>query len=411
MDQDARFGGLEFKAFQIVLTLAITSKALCDEIRFNKNWMEWLGRMDLASQKFYSTIYHGNFYQQAFIAAGKDSAFHRMCLTPAGPNGIEFHIAPKNLRLQRIEAFITQKDFVQLSFFLHSTSGDSLDDVIDILHVLKNPESRVGKKGAVLSLAESLGISAGVSIDGASIRNIYLFLNAETASVISKKAMIDGCHQAGNLISRENYYQNKSSEVYFQKQIEDHGLDLFESWFALILNDTFVRISNGQVDPFRRWEKDYVSVYLYQLALKNYLSRVNSKLASVTGLKRSIRKTKDEFIEFLNDTQFNRISTKFLPNILYEKLNNSLGVKEEMVILEKKLDRINDHLKEKREEAFNTALIIITMLSVFTVVLDVSLWFEKIGFLGDRLWPMGSLVTAGVIVLLILVFFLFRTKR
>jgi len=72
-------------------------------------------------------------------------------------------------------------------------------------------------------------------------------------------------------------------------------------------------------------------------------------------------------------------------------------------------NRINEQFQEKREKSFNIALIVITLLSVFSVIYDLSEWTVKMGVEREFIYPVPS-ITSGIIMFL-LIYLIFKVKR
>lgn len=87
----------------------------------------------------------------------------------------------------------------------------------------------------------------------------------------------------------------------------------------------------------------------------------------------------------------------------------SLEIQSEIERMETKIMRINEHFQERREKSFNIALIIITLLSVFSVLYDLSEWVIKMGVSKDVMYPYVS-ITNGIIIFL-LIYIIFRKGR
>ena len=135
----------------------------------------------------------------------------------------------------------------------------------------------------------------------------------------------------------------------------------------------------------------------------------NSELSDVTRVDKRTEKIRDRFIEFINDYYHSHISYKFLPDLLQDKLIYSLEIQSEIENMETKIQRINEQFQEKREKTFNIALVVITLLGVFTVIYDLSEWVVRIGVKKETVYPIPS-ITFGVIVFL-LIFLIFKMKK
>jgi len=199
------------------------------------------------------------------------------------------------------------------------------------------------------------------------------------------------------------------SESYFKEQIANNKISVFRNWSALALYDTFTRISMNFPDRFRSWEYDYFNLYIHCLYIKFFMYLTNSELSDVTVVSKRTEKIRDKFIEFINDYHHSHISYKFLPDLLQDKLMFSLEIQSEIERMETKILRINEHFQERREKSFNIALIIITLLSVFSVLYDLSEWIIKMGVARDVMYPYIS-ISNGIIIFL-LIYIIFRKGR
>ncbi|MBA7544345.1 hypothetical protein ES705_36700 [subsurface metagenome] len=135
----------------------------------------------------------------------------------------------------------------------------------------------------------------------------------------------------------------------------------------------------------------------------------NSELSDITIVDKRTEKIRNRFIEFINDYHHSHISYKFLPNLLQDKLLYSLGIQSEIEKMETKIQRINEQFQEKREKSFNIALIVITLLSVFSSIYDLSEWTVSMGVEKEFIYPVPS-ITSGIIMFL-LIYLIFKVKR
>jgi len=199
------------------------------------------------------------------------------------------------------------------------------------------------------------------------------------------------------------------SESYFKEQIANNKISVFRNWSALALYDTFTRISMNFPDRFKSWEYDYFNLYIHCLYIKFFMYLTNSELSDVTVVSKRTEKIRDMFIEFINDYHHSHISYKFLPDLLQDKLMFSLEIQSEIERMETKIMRINEHFQERREKTFNIALVIITLLSVFSVLYDFSEWGVNLGISRDVMYPYIT-ITNGIIIFL-LIYIIFRKGR
>ncbi len=379
-----------------------------NDFKKNPAWKPWIETLDSKTRDYYQSIYHGNFYQQAFQTSLNGTSFLRKSIfSEKLPLAIK--IEGHDLSVTNIETFLTKSGFTLFTLMITVSGNQGVDAIINLSLKLKNPDTYFEIGDKQLEIHEIIS-EYGNHIKTSKPPHIYLFQNHSYSKESDTAQLESDCFHLANFIPYSTESRFETTPYYYQRQIDDFGIRIYKNWFALSLNDSFVRISQPGSDPFKRWSQDYFTIYLYNLCLKNYLGYVNTQLVNVTGLSSKMERKKDEFIEFLNDTQYRHISSKFLPNDLFAIIGTSLGVPDEMQILEKKLQRISNYFKAKRDKAFNTALILITFLSLFTVIYDISMWFQNLGFMGTFLWPVGSLITGGVIILIIIAFFIARMR-
>lgn len=398
------------QSIQIALSFVVTNENLSREISREKGWSIWEKTISEKSKSYYESIYYGNFFHQAFIADGNETAFIRKFKNPQRDLN-NFKIDGVSFLVKGIEVFSEKSGFNLFNLKIESTDNIGVNDLTLLMLKIRNSEFKYEVIGGNYSIEQMTSILGELKTELKKPSHLYSFLNVEYSEMQGIAVMKEDCFHLANFIpfSENSHYQ--TSHEYWKKQHNDFGINIYSNWYALSLNDSFVRVSSANSDPYDRWKYDYFTIYIYHVCLKNYLSHINSQLKRVTDLGRSMERKKNEFTEFLNDTQYHRISSKFLPNELFEIIGHSLGIKEEMQILEKKIERMNNYFHAKRNKAFNTALIIITFLSVFTVIYDTSMWFDQLGVSRELLWPTGSLITAGVITVFILIFFILRLRK
>ena len=199
------------------------------------------------------------------------------------------------------------------------------------------------------------------------------------------------------------------SDNYLKEQLTGNKISVFKNWSALTLYDTFTRISINFPDTFNSWEYDYFNLYIHCIYIKFFMYLTNSELSDVTRVDKRTERIRDRFIEFINDYHHSHISYKFLPDLLQDKMLYSLEIQSEIEKMETKIQRINEQFQEKREKTFNIALVVITLLGVFTVIYDLSEWVVRIGVKRESVYPIPS-ITFGVIVFL-LIFLIFKIKK
>ena len=200
------------------------------------------------------------------------------------------------------------------------------------------------------------------------------------------------------------------SKSFFEDQLKNNKISIFQNWSALSLFDTFTRISMNFPDEYCSWEYDYFNLYIHCIYLKFFMYLTNSEISEVTSVSKRTEKTRDKFIEFVNDYYHSHISYKFLPDLMQDKLLYSLEIPGEIDKMETKIQRINEHFQEKREKVFNKVLITMTLLNIVGVVFTLSEWFVNLGLPRSLVYPFISTAISAVVVGVIY-FIIFGKKR
>ncbi len=199
------------------------------------------------------------------------------------------------------------------------------------------------------------------------------------------------------------------SDTYLKEQLTSNKISVFKNWSAMALYDTFTRISIDFPDTFKSWEYDYFNLYIHCIYIKFFMYLTNSELSDITIVDKRTEKIRNRFIEFINDYHHSHISYKFLPDLLQDKLLYSLEIQSEIEKMETKIQRINEQFQEKREKSFNIALIVITLLSVFSVIYDLSEWTVRMGVKREFIYPVPSIISG--IIIFLLIYLIFNVKR
>ncbi len=306
-----------------------------------------------------------------------------------------------------------------LKICLDESSGLNLGMVSNFLNKIRHLESQVKFAGEdnLLSMNEFIeqNFLKGLNLEKDwSVYNPQLktYTHIDLKEEIPEEEMDYLLYDMGNVAllgSSKGKGVFAPSESYFKEQIANNKISVFRNWSALALYDTFTRISMNFPDRFRSWEYDYFNLYIHCLYIKFFMYLTNSELSDVTVVSKRTEKLRDKFIEFINDYHHSHISYKFLPDLLQDKLMFSLEIQSEIERMETKIMRINEHFQERREKSFNIALIIITLLSVFSVLYDLSEWVIKMGVSKDVMYPYVS-ITNGIIIFL-LIYIIFRKGR
>jgi hypothetical protein len=331
----------------------------------------------------------------------------------------EDHSIPFRVEYADLYLFPHEIGIFSLKICLTDKSELNLGAVSDFLNKIRHLSSEImfpekGSTGSVMELIENdflkgLNLEKEWSVYNPQLKTYTLF---DLKNEISEEEMDYLLYDMGNIAligSSKGEGIFAPSESYFKEQIDKNKISVFRNWSALALFDTFTRISMNFPDQFRSWEYDYFNLYIHCLYIKFFMYLTNSELSDVTVVSKQTEKLRDKFIEFINDYHHSHISYKFLPDLLQDKLLFSLEIQSEVERMETKIIRINEHFQERREKSFNIALIIITLLSVFSVLYDISEWVIKMGVSREFMYPYVS-ITNGIIIFL-LIFIIFRKRN
>ncbi|MBU0486753.1 MAG: SpoIIE family protein phosphatase [Bacteroidetes bacterium] len=333
-------------------------------------------------------------------------------------NGDLLLVAGKTaFRIEFADLYLFPQGVGLFSLKLLIDHGSTLEEISSLLNKIRLLSTKIEidqQESTIQTFCEEqflnmLGVDAGWLKHNPQLKScIQLDVNTE----LSEEEMDCLLFDIGNvspLGSAKGEGMFAPSESYFRDQISENKICIFRNWSALSLFDTFTRISVNFPDKFKSWEYDYFNLYIYCIYLKFSMYITNANLTDVVNIDKRTRQIRDDFIELINDHYHTHISYKFLPDLIQDKLLNSLEVHSEIEKMETKIRRINEHAQEKRDKILNKVLITITLLSVFSVVADLSAWFVKLGVEENLMFPFGSLSIALLISAAIA--FLFLKKR
>ncbi|WP_109438312.1 hypothetical protein [Aquimarina sp. AU119] len=198
---------------------------------------------------------------------------------------------------------------------------------------------------------------------------------------------------------------------YYERLIVDNTIALFQNWKVLSLYDSLTRIAVNldKKDTFRLWENEYILIYVYVLFARYYLYHINNQLTNIELNLNESQLIRNNFHHFMNDFEHSKISYKYLPNEIFEKLKNVLGIKEEIVVVEQKINRINQRVQERYEKRVNAILVLLTILTVLSVAYDAGQMTLEWINAKSQILKIPSFIFL-IIISLILVILFFRKK-
>lgn len=174
-----------------------------------------------------------------------------------------------------------------------------------------------------------------------------------------------------------NQYYSPSFDYY--KSLFKNKITVFNNYTALPLFDSFTVIGNYLIDTdkdsFKRktWAESYFKIVLYNLFIKFNLFRYNSELQEESIIDEV--ELRDKFERFLNTYNFSHISYNFLPNLIYKNHRKSLDIDNELVLFQKRINRISQSIQEEQQKRSNVLLAIV---GVFTSISSAKPVFELI---------------------------------
>jgi hypothetical protein len=204
------------------------------------------------------------------------------------------------------------------------------------------------------------------------------------------------------------------SEKYSGQLFKENVIDIFNNWKAICLFDSLVRISVNlrEADKHNLWETDYYNIYVFTSFIRFYLYKTNTRLSLFSQNVKESALLRNEFISFMNDFDLTQISYKFLPNIIYKSLLNSMEIKDELLRMEQKLSLIDTAVREHKERKIESFIKLIVFLTLFSILFDgVNLIIRQIG--GDEKDVNTNRIVFGIVLLIVIsvALFIFMRQR
>jgi hypothetical protein len=171
-------------------------------------------------------------------------------------------------------------------------------------------------------------------------------LKAETFTEDLEKILFELAHAMpmGSVGSQNIHSPTRD---YYNKVYAESSIGVFGNWKAIPLLDSFTRLSTQFSDTFRSWEQEYLQIYIGCLYFKYQLINFNDQWKAASQSKKNAVLLKDQFVSFLSNHSSPSISYKFLPNLLFEKMNDALEIKKVKDMVESKMNRITEVAESK----------------------------------------------------------------
>lgn len=313
---------------------------------------------------------------------------------------LDLFIFPENIAIYSFKCILTDHTFDQITFLNNYIRNQGLTGTLQFLA----DELRVLDSERPEDDLQTLGISFGNKLKTYSIIEHDLELPKENEFQLLYD--LATCSPIGSGSGENKFFQ--PSEDYIASLKENNRISIFDNWTALGLFDTFTALfQSGALNKFV-WENAYFNlIFLHSIYVKHYLFRINKKFFLEGSNK---RKLEDDFYNFDKYFNIKQISFNFLPQIIYNKVRKGFEIDDELEQLKSSIERANSKEKGARDKKINDVLTVIALLTVFSIIWDVSEWINKLFFGDDKSYNIlsGSLTGA---VLIILVLFLFKNYK
>ena len=162
-------------------------------------------------------------------------------------------------------------------------------------------------------------------------------------------------------------YFSPSQDYY--KSLLKNKISVFNNYTILPLFDSVTVIGHKLIDSnpdsYKRktWSQSYFRIVLYNLFIKFNLFRYNSELQENSTTDEV--ELRDKFESFLNTYNLSHISYNFLPNLIFQSHKESLDIKNELKLFQKRIVRISESIKEEQQQRSNALLGIV---GIFTSI-------------------------------------------
>jgi len=184
-------------------------------------------------------------------------------------------------------------------------------------------------------------------------------INSQISEADQTSLLIDlaTISKIGSSVS-DNYDSN--SKEYYQNLIDSNLISVFKNWKALSLFDTFTIVGYNILDQewkVNNYKNLYFNIYLINIYIKYSLFRYNFQIIDFP------KKLREKFENFITEYNLTQISYNFLPNLLHNKQRVSLEIPDELNVLNDKIIKLSDKIKEEQQSKTNFILGIISFFS------------------------------------------------
>lgn len=176
-------------------------------------------------------------------------------------------------------------------------------------------------------------------------------------------------------VNAGGYYS--PSEQYYGSIMTENKISVFRNWSALALLDTFTVVGKG-LDLNFIWAASYFRmIYIHVLYQKDLLFDINRRFRDPDAVL-DARGLVSEVKDIERYYAFPTISYNFLPQLIYEKIKSGLEVDKEREQIHKYVEQEGRRQEEQQDKKFSNALAGLTILTLGSVLYDVTSWFAEI---------------------------------
>lgn len=159
------------------------------------------------------------------------------------------------------------------------------------------------------------------------------------------------------------------SADYLQEIQANNLISCFDNWDGLALRDTFTLLSyRFDASVFRQFrELYYRHIFVNTYYIDQQLIRFNNDYRNFHA---SRRQTKEKFLAFHQQYNYDRVSYNFLPQLIYEKMRFGLGVNEETQHLEQQLQIAAEKDEKARDNSLNLLVFLLSAIALISAIKD-----------------------------------------
>lgn len=213
--------------------------------------------------------------------------------------------------------------------------------------------------------------------------------------------------------SIDKSYDMCPSAAYLKQIFDNNLIACFDNWDGLALHDSFTCIFHRCPDTaFEQFRTLYFRhIFISTFYIDRQLILFNNAYRSA-GVSR--RQTKEKFLAFHQQYNYDRVSYNFLPQIVYEKMRYGIGINEKTQHLEQQLQIAAEKDEKARDNSLNFLVILLSVIALISAVKDGSdLIIKDMEFFPAVVFSyrlLGCTVLAGVSIAII-VSFIYRSTK